>query len=135
MINPHLNILVQLAKVDGETDPSELELIRQIGTSENISDADIDVIIESTQITDSIPSLEHFSEDEKAELMANLVMVMKIDGKMLKEEMKYCLNVIRKLGYDEDMLFELVSTTYIDPSRDDSSLAELTERAKKYISH
>jgi tellurite resistance protein len=133
MINPHLNILIQLAKVDGETDPSELELIRQIGTSENIADADIDVIIESTNIVDSIPSLEHFSENEKAELMANLVMVMKIDGKLHKEEMKFCLDVIRKLGYNEDMLFELVSTTYIDPSRDHSSLAELTERARRYI--
>jgi tellurite resistance protein len=132
MINPHLNILIQLAKVDGETDPSELELIRQIGTSENIADADIDVIIESTNIVDSIPSLEHFSENEKAELMANLVMVMKIDGKLHKEEMKFCLDVIRKLGYNEDMLFELVSTTYIDPANDES-LTELTERARQYI--
>lgn len=132
MINPHLNILVQLAKVDGETDRSELELIRQIGTSENIADEDVDIIIESTNITDSIPSLEHFSEDEKAELMANLVMVMKIDGRLHKEEMKFCLNVIRKLGYDEDMLFELVSNTHIDPAKDES-LIELKDRARQYI--
>ena len=132
MINPHLNILVQLAKVDGETDLAELQLIKNIGISENIKDSDIDKIIESTNAKDSIPSLEHFSEDEKAALMANLVMVMKIDGKLHKEEMKFCLNVIRKLGYDEDMLFELVSNTYINPVSQES-LEELTERARQYI--
>ena len=132
MINPHLNILVQLAKIDGETDESELELIRQIGISENLSDTDIDKVIESTNATDSVPSLLHLNDNEKASLMANLVMVMKIDGKIQKEEMKFCLDVIRKLGYDEDTLFELVSTTYVDMSKDES-LNDLINRAKKYI--
>lgn len=132
MINPHLNILVQLAKVDGETDEAELQLIREIGSSENITDADIDKIIDSTKATDSIPSLNSLSADEKAALMANLVMVMKIDGKIQKEEMKFCLDVIRKLGYSEDTLFELVSTTYVDPSKEES-LKTLIERAKEEI--
>ncbi|MGK7391893.1 MAG: hypothetical protein ACNS60_16200 [Candidatus Cyclobacteriaceae bacterium M2_1C_046] len=132
MINPHLNILVQLAKIDGETDEAELELIRQIGVSENLTDSDIDTIIASTKASDSIPSVDKFSPEEKAELMANLVMVMKIDGKIQKEEMRFCLDVIKKLGYDEDTLFELVSTTYVNPSEDES-LKELTQRAKNYI--
>lgn len=132
MINPHFNILVQLAKIDGETDEAELELIRQIGVSENISDKDIEKAIESTEASDTLPSLSLLSVDQKAELMANLVMVMKIDGKIHKEEMKFCLNVIRKLGYDENMLFELVSTTYIDPSKDES-LTNLAERARSYL--
>ena len=38
--NPHLYILVQLAQIDGETDETELELIRQIGKSENLTDED-----------------------------------------------------------------------------------------------
>lgn len=132
MINPHFNILVQLAKIDGETDEAELELIRQIGASENISDEEIDKAIESTQASGTLPSLKEMNTDEKAALMANLVMVMKIDGKIHKEEMKFCLDVIRKLGYDENMLFELVSTTYIDPSKDES-LENLTERARSYL--
>jgi uncharacterized tellurite resistance protein B-like protein len=114
--NPHLNILVQLAKIDGETDGSELALIRQIGTSENISDEDIDIAIETTSIEDTIPSLEHLIREDKIELMTNLVLVMKIDGIVHKEEMKFCLKVIKKLGYDEDALFDLVSTTYSQPS-------------------
>ena len=113
--NPHLNILVQLAKIDGEADGSELELIRQIGASDNISDEDIDHAIETTEIQDSIPSLEDFTDEQKIDLMTNLVLVMKIDGIVHKEEMKFWLRVIRKLGYGEDELFDLVSSTYSRP--------------------
>ena len=110
--NHHLNILVQLAKIDGETDGSELELIREIGASKNVSDEDKEEIIEKTEAMDSLPSLEDLSQSERVELMTNLVMVMKIDGRIDKEEMKFCLKVLKKLGYDEEALFELVSTTY-----------------------
>ena len=113
--NPHLNILVQLAKIDGETDGSELGLIRQIGVSENISDKDIDKAIETTSAEDIIPSLENLSKEDKVDLMTNLVLVMKIDGIIHKEEMKFCFKVIKKLGYDEDALFDLVSSTYSHP--------------------
>ncbi|ELR69435.1 hypothetical protein C900_04967 [Fulvivirga imtechensis AK7] len=130
--NPHLNILVQLAKIDGETDSAELELIRQIGASSNVSPEDIDEIIATTAAEDSIPSLEHLSAGEKVELMSNLVLVMKIDGRIHKEEMKFCMKVLKKLGYDEDALFDLVSTTFIDPQQEISK-EDIKERAKKYL--
>ena len=130
--NPHLNILVQLAKIDGETDSAELELIRQIGASSNVSPEDIDEIIATTAAEDSIPSLEHLSSEEKVELMSNLVLVMKIDGRIHKEEMKFCMKVLKKLGYDEDALFDLVSTTFIDPQQEVSK-DDIKERAKKYL--
>lgn len=131
--NPHINILVQLAKIDGETDEAELELIRQIGVSNKVSDEDIEEIIEKTKAADTIPSLTHLSREEKINLMSNLVMVMKIDGKIHKEEMKFCMNVLKKLGYKEDALFDLVSTTYIDSRLDDVELDKIKARAEKYL--
>lgn len=131
--NPHLNILVQLAKIDGETDGSELDLIRQIGVSESISDEDIDTAIETTGIDDTIPSLENLSEEDKIELMTNLVLVMKIDGIVHKEEMKFCLKVIKKLGYNEDALFDLVSSTYSQPSTQEQQ-EDVRARAKALLS-
>jgi len=130
--NPHINILVQLAKIDGETDSAELELIRQIGASNNISDEDIEEIISKTEAEDTIPSLELIPRNEKINLMTNLVMVMKIDGKIHKEEMKFCLKILKKLGYDEDALFDLVSTTYID-SKAGIDVNQIKERAEKYL--
>ena len=133
-INPHINILVQLAKIDGETDSAELELIRQIGVSNNVSDQDIEKIIEQTAAEDTIPSLETLSREEKISLMTNLVMVMKIDGKIHKEEMKFCMHVLKKLGYEENSLFDLVSTTYIDPRLDDVDIEKIKARAEKFLS-
>lgn len=130
--NPHLNILVQLAKIDGETDSAELELIRQIGASTNVSPEDIDQIIVNTAVEDSIPSLEHLPPEEKVELMTNLVLVMKIDGIIHKEEMKFCLKVLKKLGYDEDALFDLVSTTFVG-SEQEVVREEVKKRAEKYL--
>ncbi|MBL6447867.1 hypothetical protein JMN32_16220 [Fulvivirga sp. 29W222] len=132
--NPHLNILVQLAKVDGETDDAELDLIRQIGISSNVSPEDIDSIISQTAAEDTIPSLVHLTKEEKIELMANLVLVMKIDGRVHKEEMKFCLKVLRKLGYDEDALFELVSTTLVDPEMEITK-EDIQRRAERYLNN
>lgn len=130
--NPHLNILVQLAKIDGETDDAELELIRQIGKSNNVSPEDIDKIISQTAAEDTIPSLVHLSKEEKIELMANLVLVMKIDGRIHKEEMKFCMKVLKKLGYEEDALFDLVSTTLVDPEMEISK-EDIQLRAERYL--
>lgn len=130
--NPHLNILVMMAKVDGETDQAELELIRQIGASNNVSPEDIEKIIDETSSEETIPSLESLTKDERVELMTNLVMVMKIDGRIDKEEMKFCLQVIKKLGYDENALFDLVSTTHIDPAQQINK-NDIKERAEKFL--
>ena len=115
MENPHLNILVQLAKVDGETDESELALLKEIGRSENLSDVEIDSILSTSEASDRIPSLESLSSQEKSDLMYNLVLMMRADGKVLKDEMKFCIKVVKKLGYREIALFELVSLTYSNP--------------------
>ncbi len=130
--NPHLDILVMMAKIDGETDSSELELIRQIGASNNVSSDDIDSIIENTASDQSIPSLLELSKEEKVELMTNLVMVMKIDGRIDKEEMKFCMQIIKKLGYEEEALFDLVSSTYVDPSKTIDK-EEIKQRAEQYL--
>ncbi|MEM9299888.1 MAG: TerB family tellurite resistance protein [Bacteroidota bacterium] len=130
--NPHLDILVQLAKIDGEADGSELELIREIGASKNVSDEDIEEIIDKTEAMGTLPSLGDLSQQEKIDLMTNLVMVMKIDGRIHKEEMKFCLKVLRKLGYDEDALFELVSTTYVS-SENPLDREAIKKRAATYL--
>ncbi|MEQ8244209.1 TerB family tellurite resistance protein [Fulvivirga sp.] len=130
--NPHLNILVMMAKIDGETDHAELELIRQIGASSNVSSEDIEAIIENTEADYSIPSLTHLSKEQKVDLMTDLVLVMKIDGRIDKEEMKFCFQVIKKLGYKEEALFDLVSTTYLDPKQAINK-EEIKQRAEKYL--
>jgi uncharacterized tellurite resistance protein B-like protein len=133
MINPHLNILVQLAKVDGETDETELELIREIGKSNRLSDEDIDQVLEMTEADDHLPALHELSNDEKTELMFNIVLMMKADGIIHKEEMNFCLKVTQKMGFRDDALYDLVSST--DVSEDLSTDKDtLKQKALKYLS-
>ncbi len=128
----HINILVQLAKIDGHASESELELIRRIGGSRFISDVDIEKAIKIAETSDPIPDLTHFSHEQKLEMMYDLVAVMKADGIVHKDEMKFCLSMTRKLGFQDDALFELVSNTTVN---DDvpADKAKFLEVAKKFI--
>ena len=91
----HINILVQLAKVDGKAFESELTVIRKIGSSKLISDEDIENAIATADASDPVPDVSHFSEEEKLELIYDLVEVMKADGIIHKEEMKFCMAMTR----------------------------------------
>ena len=130
--NPHLSILVQMAQIDGETDETELELIRQIGKSENLSDEDIDKVIQTADHKEGIPSVDDFSEFEKLDLMTNLVLVMKIDGIVHKNEMQFCLDMVKKLGFNEDAFYELVSSTTND-IKSDQDINTIREKAKSLL--
>ncbi|MDH5602604.1 MAG: TerB family tellurite resistance protein [Cyclobacteriaceae bacterium] len=131
MDNPHLRILVQMAKVDGQADESELELIRTIGASNNVTDEDIEKVINEAESSDPISGLDSLSKEAKMELLYNLTLVMKADGIVHKEEMKFCLGVIKKLGFDENVLFELISNTVVD-TRSVTDHDELIRKAEQY---
>ena len=130
--NPHLSILVQMAQIDGETDETELELIRQIGKSENLSDDDIDKVIDTTNHEGGVPSIENLSDKDKLELMTNLILVMKIDGIVHKNEMQFCLDMIDKLGYNKEAFYELVSSTTND-IMSEQDIENIREKAKTLL--
>lgn len=130
--NPHLSILVQMAQIDGETDETELELIRQIGKSENLSDDDIDKVIDTTNHEGGVPSIENLSDKDKLELMTNLILVMKIDGIVHKNEMQFCLDMIDKMGYNKEAFYELVSSTTND-IMSDNDIQVIRDKAKTLL--
>ena len=72
-----------------------MELIRQIGKSENLSDEDIDKVIESADHKEGIPSIDVFTTEQRLELMTNLVLVMKIDGIIHKNDLIIYLSIIQ----------------------------------------
>lgn len=129
---PHLKVLVQLAKVDGTADDTELELIRQIGSSNNVSSEEIDEAIAEAEASDPIPSLDHLSVDDRFELLYNLVLVMKADGIIDTEEVKFCKAMVRKLGFQEDVLQDLIEHSP-DEDPDGTHQQEINSRARKYF--
>ena len=106
--NPHIQILMQLARIDGDTSESELKLIREIGASKYVTRDEVDAILSDVDKESIIPSLEVLSDEEKVDLITNLVMVMKADGRIELREMNFCFDIIKKVGFSETLFINLV---------------------------
>jgi hypothetical protein len=116
MPESHLKVLVQLAKIDGEFDHSEADFIRKIGVANGLNAEEIEELILMTESDDEIPEyLSLLSDDDKFEYMYSIVQLMRIDGKLHKDEIRFCIMVTEMLGYREEALFEFITATYSDP--------------------
>ncbi|MFT6865192.1 MAG: hypothetical protein ACJA08_000009 [Cyclobacteriaceae bacterium] len=112
MSRTHLNLLVQLAKIDGVVVQEEIDLIKQIGKVNGMSSDDISACFEDPTL---IEDLDTLSDDEKYEYIYSIVKLMKIDGRLYKEELTFCAKLTSKLGYSEAVLLELLLKIYSDP--------------------
>lgn len=103
MSRTSLAILIELANRDGEIDASERRLIHQIGQAHDHDEEEINELIKNT------PAINYgkLSNDERFEMLYDLVRLMKVDGKIFDEEILYCLDVARKLGYPMEAVMEL----------------------------
>ncbi len=108
----HINILVQLARIDGVVVQEEIDLITQIANGFGMTSEEISACFEDP---DDIGDLTKLPNDEKYEHIYNMVQLMKIDGRLYKEEIQYCAKMATKLGYDEEVLTELMLKIYSDP--------------------
>jgi uncharacterized tellurite resistance protein B-like protein len=130
MIRTHVNLLVQLAKIDGVVVQDEIDLIKQIGEANGMSSDDISACFENPNLIEDLSSL---SRDDRYEYIYNIVQLMKIDGRLYKEEIKFCAKTASKLGYNEDVLLELMLKIYSDPniSADKNSLKKTIQQYLK----
>lgn len=112
IIRSHLNMLVQLARVDGVVVQEEIDLIKQIGKANGMSNEEISEAFEDPSV---IEGLETLNDDQRYDYLYNVVQLMKIDGRIYKEEIKYCAKIASKLGYKEEVLRELMLKIYSDP--------------------
>ncbi|MEP3389681.1 MAG: TerB family tellurite resistance protein [Reichenbachiella sp.] len=112
MSKSHLNILVQLAKVDGIVVQEEVDLINEVGKANGMTEEEI-----ASSFEEELPigDLSTLTDDKKYDLIYSIVQLMKIDGKLYNEEIKFCAKMSAKLGYEEDVLFELMLKIYADP--------------------
>ena len=112
MPNVHLNILIQLAKIDGVVVQDEIDLINKIGKAKGMTEKQIEDCFDEYH---SVEDLNNLSEVEKFEYIYSIVQLMKVDGRLYDEEIKFCGKVAAKLGYNEDVLFDLMLKIYSDP--------------------
>lgn len=86
-------------------------MINQVGKANGMIEQDIEACFDEEKSLDGIDSLD---KDEKFEFIYSVVQLMKIDGRLYNEETQFCAKMASKLGYNENVLFELILKIYSD---------------------
>jgi len=113
MITRQLNILVQLATIDGNLAGKEKKLIEHIAKVNNVDDETIAGLLNQPE---PIPHLDHLSEEERFEYLYMVIQLMKVDGQVFKSEIVFCENIAQRLGFKKKVVSELSKNIYSDPS-------------------
>ncbi|MEM6644132.1 MAG: TerB family tellurite resistance protein [Bacteroidota bacterium] len=122
-------MLVQLARIDGVVVQEEIDLIKKIGKANSMSNEEISDAFENPSV---IEGLDNINDDTRYDYLYNIVQLMKIDGRIYKEEIHFCAKMASKLGYDEDVLRELMLKIYSDPHLT-TDKATLKSRIQTYL--
>ena len=129
MVKEQLNILINLAASDKLIDEREVKTIHMIGKAGGLTKEEIDEMIKHPA---PIGELATFTEDQKFENLYQLILMMKTDGQVFKSEIHFCETVAERLGYRKEVISELASKVYSDPSIT-SDRRSLMARAHKYL--
>jgi hypothetical protein len=126
-----LKLLITLANIDGEIGEKERRFLLNIGTANGFLVAEIlPMFIQEHRMI--IP--DDLTPDEKFEYIYSLVQLMKIDERLYQEEIKYCGDVISKLGYAPELLADLMIHVKVSISNEDKDNLRLLANSylKKY---
>lgn len=103
----YIKSLISIASADGDFDDDEKQLIYQLGESSDIGKEEVDNIISNPE---SIEFVVPEQEDEKLELIYDLVLVMMVDDHMDEGELKLCKKYMVKLGYSDTLVALLITS-------------------------
>jgi hypothetical protein len=100
-----MKLLINLAQVDGTVADRERNYIINIGRANGIyPDQVVPLFDQKHEMI--VPG--DLSADQKFSYIFSLVQLMKIDERMYKEEIIYCSQVATKLGYDHQVMYDLM---------------------------
>lgn len=126
-----MKLLINLARIDGEVADREKNYIRNIGLANEFLKDEIETMFD--QRHDLIVP-DDLSADQKFDYIFSLVQLMKIDERMYKEEILFCSKIASKLGYNQEVMFDLMlHVRGVAMAPDEmTALKKLTE---KYLLH
>ncbi len=100
-----MKLLVGLAQIDGKVAEREKNYIINIGRANGIYPDQIEPLFQSVHDA-AVP--QNLSADEKFDCIYSLIQLMKIDERMYQEEIKFCSSIATRLGYDQQVMFDLM---------------------------
>lgn len=121
-----LKLLVNLARIDGDMAEREKTYIINIGKANGFPESSVSTLFyQSHEII--IP--DNLTDDQRFDYIFSLVQLMKIDERLYQEEIKFCSKIAARLGYAQDVLFELMlKVKSTDTDADKMALKLLTQQ-------
>jgi hypothetical protein len=100
-----MKLLVNLARIDGSVAEKERLYIINIGRANGFYPDEIEPLL-ATHHEVIVP--DGLTNDQKFDYIFNLVQLMKIDERMYKEEIFFCSRIAARLGYSQEVMFDLM---------------------------
>ena len=108
-----LQALINLAISDMHFADEERELIYTIGQAHGLERKKIDEMISDPK---PIGDVSILGEEDRFQMLYNIVQLMKIDRKVYVVEIKYCEDIATRLGYNKKVIKELSAKIYANPA-------------------
>lgn len=124
-----MKLLINLARIDGEVAEREKVYIANIGKANGFTADEIEPLFERRHDL-IIP--KDLTDDQKFEYIFSLVQLMKIDERLYKEEIMFCSKIAANLGYDHEVMFEMMLHVKAAAMESDELLS-LKELTQKYL--
>lgn len=124
-----IKLLINLARADGIIADEEKKYLINIGVANNVDKQEIEKMLKTDQ-SDILP--QNISEEERFNLLFKLVQLMKVDGKLFKEEIRYCSKIASRLGYREEVLLELMLEVQSGAMKADD-INKIRQKTKEYL--
>jgi hypothetical protein len=125
-----MKLLISLAQIDGKVADRERNYIVNIGRANGIYPDEVALLFEQ-QHGMKVPS--NLSPEEKFRYIVSLIQLMKIDERMYREEIVFCSEIATRLGYQQQVMFDLMlnvkSATMTDKEME--ALKKLTDKYLK----
>jgi len=125
-----MKLLISLAQIDGSVAEREKNYIINIGRANGIFPDEVHPLFDKRHEL-IIP--QNLTNDQKFNYIFSLVQLMKIDERMYKEEILFCSKIASNLGYDQEVMFDLLLHVRTATMGDDEveTLKKLTEKYLK----
>jgi hypothetical protein len=124
-----MKLLISLAQIDGTVAPRERNYIINIGRANNFFP---DQIVPLFDQRHNLIIPEDLTDDQRFDYLFSLVQLMKIDERMYREEIMFCSKIASSLGYDQQVMFELLLHVKA-VAMTEEEMAELKKLVQKYL--
>lgn len=124
-----MKLLISLAQIDGAVAPRERNYIINIGRANSFFP---DQVVPLFDQRHNLIIPEDLNDDQKFDYLLSLIQLMKIDERMYREEIMFCSKIAATLGYDQQVMFELLLHVK-SVAMTEEEVVELKKLVQKYL--